>query len=202
MKQKTIVTSLVIMGILVISVVIGYVVQVIWDSVDRARFPRPEKECVLEDGSTTTIRNLVELYSEEYGVPEYIVYSVIRVESGFDESAVSSKGAIGLMQLTPSTFEWLLTKTKETLSKEALYSPNVNIKYGTYYLRYLYVQFSDWDMALAAYNAGPGRVSSWLADDSLTDEDGKLQIIPFEETKNYVKKVNDTIEVYKRLYYS
>lgn len=202
MKQKTLVTSLAIMGILVLSVLIGYAVQLIWDSVDRARYPRPEKECVLEDGSTTTIRSLVETYSKEYGVPEYIIYSVIRVESGFDESATSSKGAIGLMQLTPSTFEWLQTKTKETLSAEAIYSPNVNIKYGTYYLRYLYVQFSDWDLALAAYNAGPGRVSTWLADTSLTDDGGNLHTIPFEETRNYVKKVNDTVAVYKRLYYS
>lgn len=82
-----------------------------------------------------------------------------------------------------------------------LYDPATNIKYGTYYLSYLYLRYNSWDEVFAAYNAGHGNVDEWLEDEQYTNKDGKLSHIPFEETKNYVKKVNNAIDVYKRLYY-
>ena len=202
MKKKGIFTTISIIVIVLASVLIGLLVQLVWTSVEKNNYPRPETPYVTEDGSTMTIREMVTKYSGEYGVPEYIIYSVIKVESNFNEIAVSSAGAVGLMQLTPSTFEWLLTKTKETLSAETIYSPNVNIRYGTYYLRYLFVMFGDWDLVLAAYNAGQGSVSRWLEDPDYVDENGNLKYIPYVETREYVQKVNKAIEKYKSLYYS
>ena len=68
-------------------------------------------------------------------------------------------------------------------------------------MSYLYMRYKRWDAVFAAYNAGFGRVDQWLPDPEYTDEDGNLIRIPIAETKKYVKKVNDAIDVYKRLYY-
>jgi soluble lytic murein transglycosylase len=77
----------------------------------------------------------------------------------------------------------------------------INIKFGTYFLSLLYEEFNDWDTALAAYNAGRGSVNKWLDDPNVT-QDGKLVNIPFEETRNYIQKVNKAKEKYIQLYFS
>jgi len=143
----------------------------------------------------------VETYTEAYGVPESLVYAVIRTESGFDSGVVSSAGAVGLMQLMPDTFTWLTNEILfDHLESGMLYDPETNIKYGTYYLSRLYDRYGDWELALAAYNGGPGNVDEWLADPAYSDGEGGLSKIPFRETRRYVKKVTDAREVYERLY--
>lgn len=143
----------------------------------------------------------VETYTEAYGVPESLVYAVIRTESGFDSGVVSSAGAVGLMQLMPETFTWLTNEILfDHLESGMLYDPETNIKYGTYYLSRLYDRYGDWELALAAYNGGPGNVDEWLADPAYSDGEGGLSKIPFRETRRYVKKVTDAREVYERLY--
>jgi soluble lytic murein transglycosylase len=186
--KKALVRSAVIISILLLSVLTGFLFQFIWDKVDRANYPRDYSE-------------YVEQYAGQYGVPEAVVYAVIKTESSFSSGAVSDAGAVGLMQIMPDTFNWLMTMTKESLEEGMLYDPATNIKYGTYYLSYLYLRYNSWDEVFAAYNAGHGNVDEWLEDEQYTDKDGKLSRIPFEETKNYVKKVNNAIDVYKRLYY-
>jgi soluble lytic murein transglycosylase len=160
-------------------------------------------ECSRKKISTETCKPLVEKYSAEYNVPEYIIFAVIDVESDFDPMATSSANACGLMQMTPKTFAWLTSSEHlgENLTSLDLYDPEINIRYGTYYLRYLFTRFHNWDTALAAYNAGEGNVSEWLEDSEYSDGDGTLKYIPFKETRNYVKKVNKSIEDYKKIYY-
>ena len=136
----------------------------------------------------------------EHSVPEYIIYAVIRTESSFKQDVVSSKNAVGLMQITPDTFNWLLSKTGEKLTSEALYDPYVNISYGTLFLSMLYEKFGNWETAYAGYNVGMNRVEKWLLDPELSDGK-KLIDIPFKETREYVKRVSAAAEIYKRLYY-
>ena len=140
----------------------------------------------------------VEKYSEEYAVPREVVFAVIKSESSFVSDAISSKGAVGLMQVMPSTFEWLCTKTGDAPDVNMLYAPEVNIKYGTYLLSYLYSRFGVWETAFAAYNAGEGRVKGWLSDERY-GKDGRLIDIPFEETETYVKRVTENVKVYSEL---
>ena len=145
----------------------------------------------------------VEVYAEAYGVPEGLVYAVIRTESGFDSGAVSPAGAVGLMQLMPATFEWLTDDMLfEHLESGMLHDPETNIKYGTYCLSYLYDRYGDWELALAAYNGGLGNVDKWLEDDRYADADGEggLKRIPFKETRQFVARVTDAWEMYERLY--
>ena len=105
------------------------------------------------------------------------------------------------MQLMPDTFTWLTNEILfDHLESGMLYDPETNIKYGTYYLSRLYDRYGDWELALAAYNGGPGNVDEWLADPAYSDGEGGLSKIPFRETRRYVKKVTDAREVYERLY--
>lgn len=187
--RKTVYRSAAIVGILLLATLCGFLYQQIWDRIDRVRYPQDYSEYVSE-------------YASAYGVPEYIVYAVIRTESGFVSNARSDAGAVGLMQITPDTFEWISMLMKKQLDSGMLYDPRTNIEYGTYLLSYLYMRYNRWDTVFAAYNAGAARVDGWLADEENTDKDGRLVSIPYEETRRYVNKVNDAILVYKRLYYS
>ncbi len=136
-------------------------------------------------------------------VPESMVYAVIKTESGFDENAVSAAGAVGLMQLMPSTFEDISVNfLGEDLPDEKIYDPAVNIRYGVFYLSWLYLKFGDWSTVAAAYNAGIGKVSGWLDDPEYSDDGITLKYIPIKETCDYVKKVSDAKETYEKLYFT
>jgi len=189
MKYKSAIRrSVVIISILLLSVLIGFLYQFVCDKIDRANYPQKFTE-------------YVQKYSVEYGVPEYVVYSTIKVESGFDSSAESSAGAIGLMQLMPDTFKYLMTEMHEEYKSDLIYGPETNIKCGTYYLSKLYLKYKNWDTAFAAYNGGETNVDGWLKDKAYSEDGVKLDKIPFPETEKYVAKMNRAIEVYTRLYY-
>jgi soluble lytic murein transglycosylase len=179
--------SAIILVILALSVAFGFAWQKISDSIDRKNYPRQYEDVVTK-------------YSVEYGVPEYVIYAVIRTESNFDSGAKSAAGALGLMQIMPDTFDWMLSRTHDGYETGMLYDPDTNVKYGTYLLSYLFLRYNDWDAVYAAYNAGYGRVDSWLSDPSYS-KDGKLTKIPLDETRAYVKKVASSAEKYKELYY-
>ncbi|MBR6727039.1 MAG: lytic transglycosylase domain-containing protein [Clostridia bacterium] len=130
-----------------------------------------------------------------FDVPLAMVLAVMRTESDFRPDAVSRAGACGLMQLMPETFAFLQKeKFNEALPDNAIFDPAVNIRYGTYYLSYLYTRFDSWQIALAAYNAGEGRVAEWLK------EDAALSHIPFPETAHYVESTLKAFAAYRDKY--
>ena len=161
------------------------------------------EDIILQKTHPLKYEKYVEKYSEEYNVPKEIIYAVIHTESGFDSEAKSSKGAVGLMQITESgAFEESRRRLGEDLVFDAMYNPENNIKYGTYYLSYLYhSKYKVWDTAIAAYNAGPTRVDAWLKDPRYNNGKGKVVNIPIKETADYVEKVNKAMENYKKLYF-
>ena len=176
--------------IVVLSVLSGILINNILDRMDRASHPRPEE-----------YEKYVSKYAAEYRVPEYVIYAVIKNESDFDISAKSSDGAIGLMQIMPSTFEWLTDLLDESYEAGMLYDPETNIKYGTYYLAYLSTIYSRWSTVYAAYNAGPGAVDGWLTDGRYSKDGVSLDYIPYDETREYVAVVEKSAELYRKLYY-
>lgn len=140
--------------------------------------------------------------AKENGLDPNLVYAVIRQESRFKADAKSGAGAIGLMQLTPDTFEWLQKKEtgKAALSGDALCEPSVNIRYGCRFLGLLMKKYGTAHTALCAYNAGQGRVDAWLKDSSLSSDGKSLSSVPYAETGDYVRKVEDNYRQYKALY--
>ncbi len=142
----------------------------------------------------------VEKYAKEYGLDKYLVYAIIKTESGFDCEDVSRKGAVGLMQIMPSTAGEAAEKMgMKDYNTGMLKEPETNIRIGCYYLNYLIDKYSgDIDTAVAAYNAGHGNVDKWLAYEK--KEHLKIEDIPFGETKKYVVKVRETCKKYKKLY--
>lgn len=146
-----------------------------------------------------TYSGIIEKYAKEYGIPASLVYAVIKTESGYNANAISPKGAKGLMQIMDATGEWgFLELGIEGFSPELLFAPETNVEIGCWYLKKLINQFEDTDIALAAYNAGSGNVSSWLKNPDYYDGE-TLVNIPFRETKMYVKRVNVNKTVYEKL---
>lgn len=144
--------------------------------------------------------DIIYKYADEFNVPKSVILAMVKVESGFDPDAQSPVGACGLMQLMPDTFEWISTKLGESHSVGNIFDPDTNIKYGVYYISFLYDKYKNWECVYAAYNAGQGNVNKWLKDDRYS-ENGVLTDIPFEETSNHVKKLNTARNKYLELYY-
>ena len=143
-------------------------------------------------------QNLVESVGEKYGVDPLFIYSIIKVESGFNKDAVSSKGAVGLMQITPSTAEYI-AKLKGVKTYD-LFNVETNVEFGTFYLRYLIDRFEVLETAIVSYNAGETRVSSWLKDSALSTDGKRLNFVPYKESREYLEKVFKAYDKYKKLY--
>lgn len=146
--------------------------------------------------------NTVLKYADEFDIEPSLVYGVIFTESRFRPGAVSAKDAKGLMQITDGTGEWAAEQLQiADYSSMSLYHPETNITIGCWYLNKLYKQFDgNWDTVLAAYNAGSGRVTEWLKTPDYSNDGYSLIEIPFDETKNYVKRVRLAQKIYERLY--
>ena len=131
-----------------------------------------------------------------------LVSAVIFEESGFRDASRSHAGAVGLMQLMPSTAAWIAVKTGGVdYQLSDLTDPAVNIAYGCWYLRYLIDRYGSAEVALAAYNGGTENVDQWLAE---ARRDGRefssVNDIPWSETREYVARVDGSREIYERAY--
>ena len=137
-------------------------------------------------------------YSNKYSLDTALVFSVVKCESSFNEKAVSDKGALGLMQITKPTANYIAQKLK--VNDYDLFNVETNLEFGCYYLSYLYNRFSDTDTVIIAYNAGEGNVSNWLRNKNYSFNGVTLDKIPFPETRLYLKEINKTLSKYKNLY--
>ena len=132
-------------------------------------------------------------------VPFALLMAVIRTESGFDPGAVSRAGARGLTQIMPETFEWLQSGTAEDLLFDALFEPEISIRYGARLLDRLLEEFGEIETALAAYHAGRSRVNGWLRDPEISSDGRTIPHIPTPETRHYVRKVMKAYERYAKI---
>jgi soluble lytic murein transglycosylase len=144
----------------------------------------------------------VERYSKDHNVDPYVVVALIRQESTFNPRVRSRAGARGLMQIMPRTGRTLARQHRQRYRTRDLYDPEINIRYGTHYLKEILDRFGGrLDYALASYNAGPHRVKAWTGMDLTLDSEEFIEEIPFTETRNYVKLVLRNEMLYRRLYH-
>lgn len=139
-------------------------------------------------------KDLIRKYAEINNIEPSLIASIICVESSYNEKALSSKGALGLMQIMPKTAQWICEQNGEIFSSNNLYNPEFNIKIGSYYIDYLQKKFDNTDYAIIAYNAGEGIVSEWIKKEIITYDNFKN--IPYKETLNYFFKVKKAIKIY------
>ena len=133
-------------------------------------------------------------HAENYHLDPQLVAAVIYQESKFDANAVSSSGAVGLMQLLPETAQGIADRTGGHGWHESdLVDPELNIRYGSWYLRHLLDKYGNEELALAAYNAGQANVDRWR------DEGTGIQ---FAETRHYVERVQELKKIYADAYRS
>ena len=144
---------------------------------------------------------LLEAGAAKHGLDKYLVAALAAQESTFDAGIRSSAGAIGLMQIMPSTGRGFARRMGiRPFSTARLTDPAVNAAIGTQYLADLVQQFGGAPYALAAYNAGEHRVVRWKSERPALPDDEWVDDIPFPETQNYVKRILGTAEDYRRLY--
>jgi len=146
--------------------------------------------------------NAVTYEAKKNDLDPLIVYAIIKEESSYNPLAVSSAGAVGLMQIMPATGEFIAGKISlNNYNDSFLTDYRVNVKLGSWYLAYVLSKF-DWNLvkALAAYNGGPGNVSKWEEKIGDLEDDEFIESIPLWETKEYVKKVLRSYWEYKRIY--
>ena len=149
--------------------------------------------------------DLIHLYSETRDLDPALVSAIILCESSFDPSAVSRLGARGLMQLMEDTAGWIAHKLGEddaAYTFERLFDPETNIRFGTWYLRFLSDRFGgDPVKIVCAYHAGQGNVASWLANPLYSPDGVTLETIPTADTAAYCRRVLNARDVYKKYYY-
>lgn len=134
---------------------------------------------------------------KNYDLDNRLILAIIKVESNFDKNAKSQKGARGLMQLKIETFDYVksIEKFNENLY---IFNEEDNILVGTAYFKYLLNKFKDIEVSLCAFNAGEGKVNGWLKNREYSIDGITLDYIPYNETRNYVKKVTFYYELYSR----
>ena len=174
-RKRVLIIAAILLGALIISLAVNLIITL-----------------VQKNGHPKKYEEYVEKYAPEYNVPEYVIYAVINVESGFE-----------LIQASPDVLK-LLSSDKhfdEKIDLDSFSEPETSIRYGTHYLRYLFDKYHKWDVVFAALYAGEEQVSEWLDDGRYSSDRETLKKIPDSETRGYVKKVNKSIEYYKDTYY-
>ena len=190
-RKKSSKHALPILIILMVSLALGGVFELCCLGAERLSHPRKYEETVTE-------------YAALYGVPEHVVYAVIKTQSGFDSTKQGENGEIGLFQLTPARYLALAAQAKDAeANPAALYDPETNIRYGTMYLAGLYQKYGMWSTVYAALYAGEDTVDGWLQNPAYIDPDfGTLVTIPDKQIAKAVKKTVKAQDIYEKLYFA
>lgn len=149
----------------------------------------------LQISKRNQVYKLTEKVAVNCNLDTNLVLAIVKVESNFNPNAISAKGAVGLMQILPSTSDYVC-KIYNINNSINLNNAEDNLLIGCYYVKYLIAKFANLNTVLACYNAGEGVVSKWLADENCSKDGKSLYKIPYRETANYVKKVQFYLKYY------
>lgn len=141
----------------------------------------------------------VEKWSQKYNVDQALIWAIMREESRFHASIVSSAAAIGLMQVMPATASWLAPKVGIKQKDIDLTNADQNIQFGVYFLSYLQTLVNGKELIAAGYNAGQGRAKKWQYQYKKYPGKTRYEMLPIEETRHYIRKVMQSYYVYSYL---
>ncbi|MDD3538701.1 MAG: lytic transglycosylase domain-containing protein, partial [Candidatus Caldatribacteriota bacterium] len=146
--------------------------------------------------------SLVKKIAADYSLDPYLIWATIREESHFNPYSESKAGARGLMQIMFSTGDWIAQKLNyQEFEYDLLFNPEVNIKFGGWYLQYLQERFDkNTYLIVSGYNAGPGITDRWLENMDIKDLDIFVENIPYAETSEHIKKVMRSYLIYQIIY--
>ena len=154
----------------------------------RLSYPRPYLEEVVAAAA-------------EFDVNPLLIWAIMRRESCFDPEAYGYAGERGLMQIMPSTQDWIAERLGEDISPSDGFSPEINVRMAAWFVRFLLDYFDeDPELVIPAYNAGAGSVDNWQADPLVSDRDDFLRWIWYGSTREYLEKVSLDYRVYQALY--
>ncbi len=194
---------LVFVVLLAVTVPLGASYYSTWKA-ERAEAARQRELAAEKAKYKLEYRDLIEYYAAQQGIKPALVAAVIYNESRYNPQAVSNMDARGLMQIRKDTGDWIAMRLGETKTYEwdNLFDPDTNIRYGTWFLGYL-ARTYDGDIVIVAagYHAGQGRVAEWLQDPRYSRDGTKLDVIPYADTEQYVRRVVAAYEIYTRHYY-
>jgi soluble lytic murein transglycosylase len=147
--------------------------------------------------NTWKYSEFINKYATQYKVDPILIKAIIKAESNFVSNAVSSKGAIGLMQIMPATGKQIAQYLQiKNFKEEMLFNPETNIMFGICYYKILNTMFDgNSNLILASYNAGLGNVTQWRQMNPIVEYDSEQ--MPFNETKKYVKKIDKIYAILK-----
>lgn len=144
--------------------------------------------------------DLIDKVAKEESIDPHLLAAIVRTESDFQENVVAHDGGMGLTQLMPETAKEKADELGIEYSREKIMDPETNLRIGSHYISQLIQKYQNLDLAIAAYNVGPGKIDTWLKDGIITWERESLENIPAPITRAYVKKVNRAKLIYSVLY--
>ena len=182
----------IIAAILVLSIGFGFAFDGIATAIEKNQYPIYQRYA---EG--------IQKVAAEYGIPEVVLWAVVRTQSGFAADLVGADGSIGLMQLTPEEFAMIQADILGEAPEDAgrLYDPQKNLQCGAAYLSHLYQRYGVWETVFAAFDAGTSTVDAWLANPEYVTELGTLKNIPNPKTARFVRDTEKAREFYTKLYF-
>ncbi len=186
--SKKFLNTLTITLILILSVGCGFLYDILFTQYRLKEYPRQYNDAVIAC-----------YYS--YSVPVSVIYGTVKMQSDYDSGHVDGE-KIGLMQLTREEYDLLSSELGKRIDSGLLFDPKTNIDIGSYKLSKLFTKYQSWRAVYAAIFIGEDRVDEWMLDESNLAADGTLENIPDENTEEFVKKFEKTVEIYRELYES
>ncbi len=167
---------------------------------EQARIAAEETERV---NHPLNYREIIEENASDFGLNPALVAAIILCESSYNPDSISGDGAQGLMQLMPSTAEWIAESLNEPdFTSDRVFEPEVNIRFGCWYLKFLAKMFdNDPTKTIAAYHAGQGHVTTWLSNPVYSPDGVTLKGFGDPDTERYTKRVLSAIKVYQKNFF-
>ncbi len=159
----------------------------------------PDENEIQDEASSLPFRKEVRAAYQKYGIEEARIYAVILTESSFRPEVISPSGAVGLMQMLPSTYEELCLSRGTEFDPQDLKKPEINIDFCCEYLLYLYNLTGNWNVAHLAYHAGIGNVNKWLKDPECSADGKTIDRIPSTASAKYLERINAACNAYRSI---